>query len=325
MLSSSRPMRSKAKIRLISLAGVMVGLILGGMAFDHHRSATGSVAPALTTADSKGADSRSLQLHLQQIVASKLKTREADHISIYFRDLGSDSAFGIGEDYQFSPASLMKVPVMIAHLKRAEKNPDYLQDKILFTGGADYTGIQGFKPLLTIQKGQTYTIDELIHRMISFSDNNALSLLLQHIDKKDLFKVLTDLHVDYVPTKDGGLVSLKNYANFFQALYSGTYLNQKMSAHALHFLAQEEFKQGICAGVPQGTTVAAKFGEWAKGAHSEMRTLQEVGIVYSPEHPYLLGIETEGLEIDKLTSVIREISHEVYAGVNTNKSRRKSS
>jgi beta-lactamase class A len=311
---SSPPTRGMSNRWLISVAVMLAGLAIGSLACAHPN---GSSVPA-------GAPTASIKLHLQQIIQGKLKAHEADHVSIYFRDLGSDSGFGIGEDYKFTPASLMKVPVMIAYLKRAEADPAYLQRKILCAGGLDHNATQGFKPLLALHKGQTYTIDELIHRMIAFSDNNALALLLQNIDQDALFKVLKDLHVDYVPTADGGQVSLKNYANFFQALYHNSYLGPQMSAYALHYLAQEEFKGGISAGVPQGTTVAAKFGEWALGSHSELRTLQEVGIVYFRGHPYLLGVETEGPQIDKLSSVIREISHEIYAQVRTDNSHRKS-
>lgn len=303
---------------------MLVGLTIGCLAFAHQHTGTGPTSLSLPTAKAEQTDNSTIKRQLQQIIRNKLNSHEADHVSIYFCDLSSDSNFGIDEDYKFSPASLMKVPVMFAHLKRAKDDPAYLNRKILFAGGRDYSGRQGFKPLLTLQKGQTYTVDELIHRMISFSDNNALALLLRNIDQDSLYKVLNELHVDYVPTDDGGLVSLKNYANFFRALYDGAYLGETMSAHALQYLAQEEFREGIHAGVPQGTTVAAKFGEWARGAHSELRTLQEVGIVYCSGHPYLLGVETEGPQIDKLSSVIREISREVYTQVSVESSRRKS-
>lgn len=303
---------------------MIVGLAVGYLAFTHQNTVTGSSPLTALTGVAELSNNASIKLHLQQLIQSKLSTRDADHVSIYFHDLSSDSSFGIGEDYKFTPASLMKVPVMIAYLKQAKDNPAYLSRKILFNGGIDHTGMQGFKPLQSIQKGQTYTIDELIHYMISFSDNNALDLLLRNIDQDSLFKVLNELHVDYLPTGYGGLVSLKNYAHLFQALYNGSYLGEEMSAHALHYLAQEEFRQGLSAGVPPGTKVAAKFGEWAIGPHSELRTLQEVGIVYFSGHPYLLGVETEGPQIDKLTSVIREISREVYAQVSADNNRRKS-
>ena len=300
-----------------------MGVTVVCLFFSYQNPEPGAFSLSLPTANSEVSDTGPLKFQLQQLIQIKLKAHEAEHVSIYFRDLSNGSGFGIGEDYKFTPASLMKVPVMIAHFKLAEDNPEHLNRKILFTGGPDHTGVQGFKPSQSIQRGQTYSIDELIHRMISFSDNNALALLLRNIDEKSLFKVLDDLHVDYAPTADGGFVTLKNYANFFQSLYNASYLGKEMSDHALDFLAQEEFKQGISAGVPQGTTVAAKFGEWAIGPHSEKRTLQQVGIVYFAGHPYLLGVETEGPQIDKLSSVIREISHEVYAQISANSDRRK--
>jgi len=42
-------------------------------------------------------------------------------ISVYFRDLNNGPWFGINENDMFSPASLLKVPLMMLYFKLAEK------------------------------------------------------------------------------------------------------------------------------------------------------------------------------------------------------------
>ncbi len=52
-------------------------------------------------------------------------------IGIYVRNLNNGPWFGINEDEKYSPASLMKVPILITFLKWIESDPNILTRKIL--------------------------------------------------------------------------------------------------------------------------------------------------------------------------------------------------
>jgi hypothetical protein len=75
-------------------------------------------------------------------------------------------------------------------------------------------------------------------------------------------------------------------------------------------LAKSTFTEGIVAGLPQGMTVAHKFGE----AELPDGTLQlhDCGIVYKPNQPYLICVMTKGSNFDTLAGVISHISKTVY-------------
>ena len=111
-------------------------------------------------------------------------------------------------------------------------------------------------------------------------------------------------------------MSVEEFATFFRVLYNATLLSKDMSEKALDLLARAEFKEGLVEGVPASVTVAHKFGERVFGSNGEIKELHDCGIVYYPEHPYLLCVMTKGSSFEYLDDGIREISHIVYEKVN---------
>ena len=79
----------------------------------------------------------------------------------------------------------------------------------------------------------------------------------------------------------------------------------------LEILSKTDYKKGLLAGLPEGITVAHKFGERAY-SDSNIKQLHECGIVYITGSPYLVCIMTRGTDFDQLASVIAEISSVIY-------------
>jgi hypothetical protein len=104
------------------------------------------------------------------------------------------------------------------------------------------------------------------------------------------------------------------YASFFRVLYNASYLGKQLSEWALATLAQSEFREGIVAGVPPAVPVAHKFGEHKDVATGEVQ-LHDCGIVYVPEHPYLLCVMTRGASFEHLDDAIASTSRLIFAQV----------
>lgn len=235
-------------------------------------------------------------------------------ISVYYRDLGEGPWFGINEHQEFNPASMMKVPVMIAWLKRAEKNPEILKKKYLFDGKEDMSAAQVYKPAYTLEAGKSYTLDALLQYMMSYSDNNATSILFNNLSPEELNRVLDEMDITNRPNDGNNSTTVHGYSGFFRILYNAAFLNREMSEKALELLTRENFPQGIVAGVHKGVVVAAKFGEFDDG---KVKQLHEFGIVYHHKHPYIIGIMTQGNDFASQADAIREISALVYHEVDT--------
>jgi len=256
--------------------------------------------------------------NINALVERALGEGAAENISVYFRDLNNGQSFGINENDKFSPANLLKIPVMIAYFKRAELNPLILKKRLPFSGGEDWTQGQTIRPLRSIVRGKSYTVDNLIFRMISYDDTNAFQVLYANLPPEQLKKVYADLSVDYNPAVQDNSLSLKGYAAFLRVLYNASYLNRELSEKALKHLSSSVFREGIIAGTPPGVEIASKFGErtiHVSDEEPDIMQLHDFGIIYFPKHPYLLGVMTRGKDFKELGKVIRDISHEVYEEV----------
>ncbi len=252
---------------------------------------------------------------LEEIIKNRLQNKKAGKISVYFRDLNNGPWIGVNEKEKFIPASLLKVPLMMTYFKKAEKDPAILKKK--YTYKKDAFGISSTQKYLSItplKDNSEYTVNELIRRMIVNSDNESLFILSSNIDVDDQNQLYSKLgfplpeNVSY----SSEFISPRNIGSFFRVLYNATYLNEEMSEKALQLLTETDFDRGIVAGVPKGVTVAQKYGEREENGILE---LHDCGIIYFPEHPYILCIMTEGTDYDTLRTIIKDISQLTYEQV----------
>ena len=252
---------------------------------------------------------------IREFVDAQTRSGAVKDLTVYYRDLFDGPWFAINGDVVFNPASMMKVPVMVAWLRRAEKEPQALKRTFVYDGREDLAACQGIRPAQTIIPGRSYTVEELLQFMMNYSDNNATKLLYEALGDAELNEVLDSMDVNNDPRDGNNAITAHGYSGFFRILYNASYLNREMSEKALQLLSLQEFPQGMAAGVPKGVPVAAKFGETGSGVPGEDIQLHEFGIVYHPKRPYILGIMTRGHDLGRQAEIIRSISARVYAEV----------
>jgi beta-lactamase class A len=231
-------------------------------------------------------------------------------VSVYYRDLNNGPWVGYMEQAEYIPASLLKLPLMLAYLKEGERAPSFLNGRIRYTHPlSDMT--QLIKAPDGITPGKTYKVRELLESMILNSDNNATVLLIENMSNSRIDEAFTDLGI--LPPdlkKTGYKISVRAYASFFRILYNASYLNQANSDYALSLLTKTAFKDGLVAGVPPGTRVAHKFGE--RQVTGEESAMHDCGIIYHPKYPYLLCVMTQGSNFRALPGAIAKMSKAVW-------------
>jgi len=255
---------------------------------------------------------------LTELVATLKRDRGATEVAVYYRDLNNGPWVGLREKQRYVPASLSKVPIVIACFRQAEADPGFLARKIVYEGLAEER-LPGFlNPESNLQPGKTYSVDELILRIARFSDNAAAKLLSQAIPPGLLRRVYYDLGVEAqrLDSREFAL-SPKEYGAFFRVLYNASYLSRRYSEQALRYFDQSTFELGLVAGVPDGTAVSHKFGVWENRPAGSGPSLQlhDCGIVYHPERPYLLCVMTTGENYVRMAGVIAAVSRFVYEEV----------
>lgn len=250
----------------------------------------------------------------------KKKSRPGSQASVYFRDSSVGRWVGINESEAYTPASLLKVAVMIAYYKSAETKPEILDQEIEYT--EDLAALLNSVPFDQGSKlviGTKYTIDRLIREMITTSDNGATYALLTQVDQKHLDELYIEANLPNPATQGRNFtIAAKDYSLLFRLLYNTTYLSRDMSEKALSVLSESLYQDGIVAGISKDVRVAHKHGSAilpASGSSPSWFELHDCGYIYYPERTYHLCVMTRGDKETEMTELIKNISQTVYQDV----------
>lgn len=240
------------------------------------------------------------------------------HISVYFRDLNNGPWLGINEKEAFVPASLLKVPLIIGLYRFSEDKKDILSKQVVVSKEdiEIASPSQTISSSLQLEDGDIVTIGEVARRVIQYSDNRGVPILLKNMPVS---------YIDDIYTSVGGFtldenIRVKDYASFFRLLYNASYLNRNSSEEVLNILSNTEYNGGIVAGVPENIVVAHKFGEFVPAdfggtgldINKDEVQLHDCGIVYYPGKPYILCVMTRGKNFKDQESAIKAISKLFY-------------
>jgi beta-lactamase class A len=266
-------------------------------------------------------DSFSVLKALQSTLESNINhfklNSDVSRASVWVRDLSTLQWVGVNEKDLYAPASLFKVPIMIAIYKYAEIQPDILDQKIAYTAAAAGNVADVLPETTRMKEGAEYSVEQVVEQMIKYSDNEAFAMLTQRLSTPFLTEVYGDLGIHLAQNQSGldDLVTARSYANIFRILYQSSYLTPEYSQRALSILSETEYQQGVRTAVPKDVRVAHKFGIRKEtndqGVVLDIK-LHDCGIVYVPSRPYLYCILTEGSDESRLSSVIASLSHNIY-------------
>ncbi len=229
---------------------------------------------------------------------SKNNIKEA---SVYYRDIEPGRWVGINERNNFSPGNLLKIPIVMAYFKASESSPGLLNKMLVFNG----TPVK---------------IEELIKTMILDDDTDAANFLFDNIDKNSLDEIYSDLGIEFVETKENSdYISIKDYSLIIRFLYNATYLNRENSEKALELLSETTPGQGIDLGLEKDLIVAHKYR--TRTYLDKDRTFVEAhdcGIVYFPNHPYLLCMSSVGENKEAVDNLFKEVGQLTYQDMKNN-------
>lgn len=212
--------------------------------------------------------------NLKPIIQEEINSYNADgKVGIYLQDAKTGTWLGINEREGFTPASLLKVPVMIAILKKVEHGEMDLNEKITLVQ-QDLNSEWG--NLYEKGAGTKMNIIDLLEQMISFSDNTAKNALIRQLSATEIDSIFVHVGIpDPYLVDNKQIVSPRDYNRFFKSLYYSTYLSPKYSELALELTTDGREESLITKGVPMGIAVAHKFGIFEAS-----NTLSDCGIIY---------------------------------------------
>lgn len=263
---------------------------------------------------------------LNQYIELQKEDGVVESVSVYFRDLQNGPSFGINEHERFIPASLFKLPIMFTYYSLVDEEGLNLNQQIAFGQDSESSkSTQFFPPKEEVKPHTPYTLDDLIFRMIAYSDNKATAALVSDLNNLSqgreenlMLETYTATGIVYPDDTTDSVITTKSYSSLFRILYNSSFLSSKMSEKALKVLSEGDFNQGLVKGVPEGTMVAHKFGErFDENAKEDVEQFHDCGIVYYPKNPYLLCVMTKGKYIPTLVAAVATISEMVYKEVDS--------
>jgi beta-lactamase class A len=261
----------------------------------------------------------SLRERVEKIIVDEKAVNHVTRVSVFYRDLETKRWFGIDDELEYYPGSLVKLPLAMGYYKLAELQPEILNKQLTIPESdtvKDNTD-QYYPPFDPLRANTVYTVAEMIRHMVVYSDNAPFEPLLS-FGNAFIPKALNDLGIKTSPQKNGDVnwvASVRTYGGALRALYNASYLGIENSNFLLGLLSQSTFKNGITAGVPSEIRVAHKYGEGTgvnEAGDLVTYTLNDCGIVYKPAQPYILCVMTEGREFKQMEQVIQGISRAIY-------------
>ena len=254
-----------------------------------------------------------LHTSISGVFARAVTAGTLSHGSVVYRTLDSGNGFEIDADRKYHPASLLKLPLAIAWMRRAESNPGILERKLPYAlqtlrEAADTPG--------ALIGGESYTARELMERMIRWSRNDAKAVLAQEIGDDAVKAVYAELDFPWPftsPDIDPEL-SARDYSRLFRVVYDASMLHPKAADELLQMLSTTEYDAALKAGLPAGTQVAHKWGHRnVKGAPRQAaEQLHDCGIIYKPGRPFLLCVMTAGVDEAALGKVIADVARNAW-------------
>ena len=225
------------------------------------------------------------------------------NVSIYFEYLPTGANIAVNKDAEFYPASLLKVPIAMAVVKKIEDREwKWTNELVLLPADKD----KEFGTLYKESSNSTWTIEELIRRSMSDSDNTAHFILLRNLEQGEIEDVYDHIGLKGFLDADGN-ISAKRYSVILRALYNASYINEENSEKLLLYLSQSQFGEYIESGIPDDLIFPHKIG-----INYNERVFTDAGIIYAQNRPYLLIVMTKNKEMQEAKDLMKDISKSVY-------------
>lgn len=242
----------------------------------------------------------------------QLSTHAPGHIGIAVQELSTGLSSGINASANMPAASIIKIPVMVEVFRQMEHGDITLASSVtLLKRDRDW----GWGDLADVNPGRRYSVEKLLRLMITESDNTATNMLIRRVGRQAVNRTMHSLGLrntqlaDYIRS-DGDIRSIRtspaDMARLLTIMAHEKLIDAWSSREMLAILAGQQHNGLIPAPLPRGLEIAHKTGT----LHD---TLNDVGIVFLNDDPYVIAVMTTSLpSLDAGRSFIHRVSQEAY-------------
>jgi len=233
-------------------------------------------------------------------------------MGIAVKDLTSSDEIGVDWDERFLAASSIKIPILIELFRKAKEGAVNLEERV--TVGDDVK-VGGTGVLKEFGDGTaTLALSDLASLMITVSDNTATNILIDVVGMEDVNRLIEDIGLTTtrllrkMQDSEASAKGRENYATprefmeLMGALHAGKGIDPWVSEQTLSVLMKPK-TSAINRLLPYQVKAASKYGTMRD-------SYCDVGIVYTPDGPYVLSVMTKEIPDDDVRKqrTIDEIS-----------------
>jgi beta-lactamase class A len=231
-------------------------------------------------------------------------------------DLSTGLSVGYNENAPMPAASTIKLPVMVAVFAQLEAGVFNLNRRVtLLESDKDF----GSGDLCDAPAGTSYSIDDLLARMIDVSDNTATNMLIRLVGRRSINQEMrrlglhrthlaTDVRTDEWSVRRNLVSSPRDMVHLLALMAKRRLVDAWSSGEMIAILEGDQINTLLPQPLPDDVPIAHKTGSF-------FDTLNDVGIVYETDAPYVIAVMTTRLpSLDAGRNFIHTLSHMAFVG-----------
>ena len=224
-------------------------------------------------------------------------------------DLSTGYHVGYNAAAAMPAASTIKVPVMVEVFRQLEEGRFDLARRVTLLGSdKDY----GSGELCDAPAGTTYSVEELLDKMIDISDNTATNMLIRLVGLHNINREMSrlglehtrlqgDVRTDSWSVRQALRSSPSDMVHLLALMAKRELVDDWSSNEMISILEDDQINTLLPEPLPAGIAIAHKTGSF-------FDTLNDVGIVYG-DAPYVIAVMTTHLpSLDLGREFIRSLS-----------------
>jgi beta-lactamase class A len=245
-----------------------------------------------------------------------LASRVHAAIALDVLDLETGYNAGFNAAKSMPAASTIKLPVMVEVFAQLEAGRFDLQHRVTLTASdKDY----GSGELCDAPAGTTYPVSYLVEKMIDVSDNTATNMLIRLVGRQNINHRMEELGLDRThlaaDVRTGGWsirralrTSPADLVRLLTLMAQRKLIDEWSSNEMIAILEADRINTLLPEPLPPDIPIAHKTG-------SLNDTLNDAGIVFADEAPYVIAVMTTALpSADLGRSFIHAVSRITYTG-----------
>ena len=237
------------------------------------------------------------------------------HVGFYYKNLITGLEYGIRPEETYLAASVIKFPLLLYVLHRAEKGELSLSDKVIVENWEKVPSCGGLNQFTDSVEVDIRTLCRL---MIVLSDNTATNKLLRLCGFEETNATFRDMGLektviqrllfDYEAARQGfqNYICPKEIGSLLERLYKKEFVSPEVSQYAIDILLDQQVDHKLngklCGEVP----IAHKTGE-------DDGLSNDVGIVFAKE-PFVICFAGHDTDVYRWEDLIRRAAYDLVHG-----------